>query len=192
MGEWNYREPGEIREDGLEGGGERRERERDGGREGGETEGTEGRRDGGTEGRRDGRTDGQAAETRGLTFWVYNSIQFNSIQFNSIQFNSIQFNSIQFNSIQFNSIQFNSIQFNSIQFNIYISDCHTDVHINIKIYKLLENIKVLHMVNRKKKPLHYGTFNQKLLCIYNILIQCRLILGCHFISLLIIAITNLL
>ena len=37
------------------------------------------------------------------------------------------------------------------------------------------------MVNREKKTLHNGTFKQKLLCIYNILIQCHLILDCHFI-----------
>ena len=38
----------------------------------------------------------------------------------------------------------------SMQFNIFISDCHTDVHINTKIYKWLENIKVLHMVIETK------------------------------------------
>ena len=31
------------------------------------------------------------------------------------------------------------------------------------------------------KTLHNGTINQKRLCIFNIVIQCRLILACHFI-----------
>ena len=108
---------------------------------------------------------------------------FNSIQFNSIQFNSIQFNSIQFNSIQFNSIQFNSIQYLYFRLSYRCPHKHQNIQVTRKYKSIAHG-------NKKNKTFHNGTFNQNLLCIYNI--QCRLILDCHFISLLIIAITNLL
>ena len=34
--------------------------------------------------------------------------------------------------VKLSKCEFIEVVFNSIQFNIFISDCHTDVHINIK------------------------------------------------------------
>jgi hypothetical protein len=84
----------------------------------------------------------------------YDLVQFSSVQFSTVHYGTVQFSTVQYSTVQFSSVQFSSVQFSSVQ--LRFSHLHGFLQVHLvpfpqPVQQLLRNIVVANDVIKSEE-----------------------------------------